>query len=157
MCSKTSVVMNSIFLLILIFRFGHCVNQTLTELEDWKNEIKAELENEIFEELAETAEIRRIDSKLNEITKSNLEIITAVQDHGIKLNSLQELIEKLRENPGKEFTLNNYLRRITTESFSWNLLFPCILLLRNYHRSLNIVKTQFYRNKEYHRAPQTCM
>ena len=70
--------MNSIFLLIFIFRYGHCVNQTLTELEDWKNEIKAELKNEIFEELAETAEIRRIDSKLNEITKSNQEIKTVV-------------------------------------------------------------------------------
>ena len=70
--------MSSIFLLIFVFQYGHCVTQTLTELEDWKNEIKAELKNEIFEELAETAEIRRIDSKLNEITKSNQEIKTVV-------------------------------------------------------------------------------
>lgn len=106
--------MNSIFLLIFIFRYGHCVNQTLTELEDWKNEIKAELKNEIFEELAETAEIRRIDSKLNEITKSNQEIITVVQDHGIKLNSLHELIEKLQENPGT-LVINNKTRANSLE------------------------------------------
>ena len=76
--------MGSIFLLMLIFQYGYCLTLTLSELENWKKQMKAELKNEIFLELAETEEMKRMNKEIHEVTKSNEEIVTVVQDHTIK-------------------------------------------------------------------------
>ena len=101
MSRKGAFIIGSIFLLISIFQYGHCVTLTLTELEEWKKEMKAELKsevkNEIFLELSETEEIKRMNREIQEVIKTNQEIVTVVQDHGIKLGSLQEFTEKFQE------------------------------------------------------------
>ncbi len=51
----------TLLILISIFQYGQNVTLTLSELEDWKNQMKAELkleiETEIFQELPETEDI----------------------------------------------------------------------------------------------------
>ena len=112
MSPKRAIVIPSILLLMSIFQYGHSLTLTLTDLENWKKQMKAELKSEvkdeIFLELSETEEIKRISKEIHEVTKNKEEIITVVQDHGIKLGSLQEFTEKFQEtethieNLGKE-------------------------------------------------------
>jgi len=89
--------MGSIFLLMFIFQYGYCLTLTLSELENWKKQMKAEVKNEIFLELAETEEMKRMNKEIHRVTKSNKEIVTVVQDHSIKLVGLQELTGKFQE------------------------------------------------------------
>ena len=89
-------------ILLSIFQYGHCsLTLTLTDLENWKKQMRADLKEEvkkeIFLELPESEEIKRMNSKIHQVTKSNQEIITVVQDHGTKLDSFQEFAEKIQE------------------------------------------------------------
>ena len=84
-------------ILLSIFHYGHCLTLTLEELENWKKLMKAELKQEIFLEITETEEIKRINQKIQEVTKGNEEIITVVQSHGITLDNFQET-ETIIEN-----------------------------------------------------------
>ena len=82
---KKYPIMLSLKLLILIslFQYGQTVTLTLSELEDWKNQMRAELKleikTEIFQELPETEDIKRINTQLGNFVKTSQEIITAVQ------------------------------------------------------------------------------
>ena len=80
-------------MLLSILQYGHCLTLTLEDLENWKKLMKAELKQEIFLELPETEEIKRMNKKIHGITKSNEEITTVVQSHGIKLDSFQTNID----------------------------------------------------------------
>ena len=84
-------------ILLSILHYGHCLTLTLEELENWKKLMKAELKQEIFLEMSETEEIKRINQKIQEVTKGNEEIITVVQSHGISLDSFQEFKENFKE------------------------------------------------------------
>ena len=84
-------------ILLSILHYGHCLTITLEELENWKKLMKAELKQEIFLEMPETEEIKRINRKIQEVTKGNEEIITVVQSHGISLDSFQEFRENFEE------------------------------------------------------------
>ena len=84
-------------ILLSILHYGHCLTITLEELENWKKLMKAELKQEIFLEMPETEEIKRINRKIQEVTKGNEEIITVVQSHGITLDSFQEFRENFEE------------------------------------------------------------
>jgi chromosome segregation ATPase len=55
--------------------------------------MKAELKEEIFVELPETEEIKRMNKIIQEFTKTNTEILTVLQSQGIKLDSFQANIE----------------------------------------------------------------
>ena len=84
-----------------IFQYGHCLTVTLTDLENWKKQMKAEVKDEVKKEilleLSEAEEIKRINTKIHDVTKANQEIVTVVQDHGTKLDSFQKITEKFRE------------------------------------------------------------
>ena len=79
--------------LLSIFQYGHCLTLTLEDFDNWKKLMKAELKEEIFLELLETEEIKRMNRKIEEFTKTNEEILSVVQSHGIKLDSFQANIE----------------------------------------------------------------
>ena len=81
-------------ILLSILQYGHCLTLTLEDLENWKKLMKAELKQEIFLELPETEEIKRINLKIHEVTKGNEEIITVVQSHSITLDSHTQFTEK---------------------------------------------------------------
>ena len=91
---KKYPIMPSLKFLILIslFQYGQSVTLTLSELEDWKNQMRAELKLEIktemYQELPETEDMTRMNTKLNNFEKTSQEIITAVQDHGAQLEEL---------------------------------------------------------------------
>ena len=79
--------------LLSIFQYGHCLTLTLEDFDNWKKLMKAELKEEIFVELPETEEIKRMNKKIQEFTKTNEEIATVLQSQGIKLDSFQANIE----------------------------------------------------------------
>ena len=79
--------------LLSIFQYCHCLTLTLEDFDNWKKLMKAELKEEIFLELPETEEIKRMNKKIQEFTKTNEEILTVVQSQGIKLDSFQANIE----------------------------------------------------------------
>ena len=78
-----------------IFQYGHCLTLTLEDFDNWKKLMKAELKEEIFVELPETEEIKRMNKKIQEFTKTNEEIVTVAQSQSIKLDSFQANIENL--------------------------------------------------------------
>ena len=82
-------------ILLSIFQYGHCLTLTLEDFDNWKKLMKAELKEEIFVELPETEEIKRMNKKIQEFTKTNEEIVTVVQSQSIKLDSFQANIENL--------------------------------------------------------------
>ena len=77
-----------------------------------KAELKSEVKNEIFLELSETEEIKRMNREIQEVTKTNKEIVTVVQDHGIKLGSLQEFTEKFQETETQIDNENTHFRNV---------------------------------------------
>ena len=106
--------------MISIFQYGQSLTLTLSELEEWKKQLRAELKleikTEIFQELPETEEdITRIDTQLGSVVKTSQEIITAVQDLSIQLQSLQEFSQEVHnhtmqiENLGAELQETNIL------------------------------------------------
>ncbi len=88
-----------LLILISLFQYGQSVTLTLSELEDWKNQMRAELKleikTEIYQELPETEDIKRIYTELGKNSKNSHELISAVQDHTIQLESLQEFSQEL--------------------------------------------------------------
>ena len=80
-------------ILLSIFQYGHCLTLTLEDFDNWKKLMTAELKEEIFAELPETEEIKRMNKEIQEFTKTNEEIATVVQSQGIKLDSFQANIE----------------------------------------------------------------
>ena len=105
--------------MISLFQFGQSLTLTLSELEEWKKlmkaELKLEIKTEMYQELPETEDMTRMNAKLNNIEKTSQEIITAVQDHGAQLESLQELTLEVHnhttqiENLGTELQETNGL------------------------------------------------
>jgi chromosome segregation ATPase len=76
-------------ILLSILQYGHCLTLTLEDFDNWKKLMKAELKEDIFLELPETEQIKRMNRKIREVMKTNEEIITIVQSHGTKLDSFQ--------------------------------------------------------------------
>ena len=60
----------NLLILISLFQFGQSLTLTLSELEEWKKLMKAELKQEIFLELPETEEVKRINKKNEELQQS---------------------------------------------------------------------------------------
>ena len=89
------MVLANFIILLSIFQYGHCLTLTLEDFDNWKKLMKAELKEEIFVELPETEEIKRMNKKIQEFTKTNEEIVTVVQSQSIKLDSFQANIENL--------------------------------------------------------------
>ena len=100
----------NLLILISIFPYGHSVSLTLSELEDWKNQMRAELKLEIKTEI-----YQKISTQLGNIAKTSQEIITVVQDHGVQLGNLRELTQEVHnhtiqiENLGAELQETNSL------------------------------------------------
>ena len=92
---KVYPIMLSLKLLILIsfFQYGQTVTLTLSELEDWKNQMRAELKLEIKTEI-----FQEINTQLGNVAKTSQEIITVVQDHGVQLGNLQEFTQEVHNN-----------------------------------------------------------
>ena len=89
--------------MISIFQYGQSLTLTLSELDEWKKQMRAELKleikTEIFQELPETEEdITRIDTQLGNVVKTSQEIISAVQDLSVQLQSLQEFTQEVNNH-----------------------------------------------------------
>ena len=84
----------NLLILMSIFQFGQSLTLTLSELEEWKNLMKAELKLEI----------------LSNVEKTIQEIITAVQDHGIQLGSLQEFKQEVHNHTTQIESLNTEIQ-----------------------------------------------
>ena len=61
-------------------------------------ELKLEIKTEMYQELPETEDMTTMNTKLSNVEKTSQEIITAVQDHGAQLESLQELTLELHNH-----------------------------------------------------------
>jgi myosin heavy subunit len=93
----------NLLILISIFQYGQSLTLTLSELDEWKKQMRAELKleikTEIFQELPETEEdITRIDTQLGNVVKTSQEIISAVQDLSVQLQSLQEFTQEVNNH-----------------------------------------------------------
>ena len=82
-------------ILLSVLHYGHCLTLTLEDLENLKKLMKAELKEEIFLELPETEEIKRINQKIHEATKGNEETI---QNQSTALRELKTELEDIKDN-----------------------------------------------------------
>ena len=100
----------NLLILVIIFQYGQTVTLTLSELEDWKNQMRVELKLEIKTEI-----FQEINTQLGNVAKTSQEIITVVQDHGVQLGNLQEFTQEVHnhtiqiENLGAELQETNIL------------------------------------------------
>ena len=83
----------NLLILVIIFQYGQTVTLTLSELEDWKNQMRVELKLEIKTEI-----FQEINTQLGNVAKTSQEIITVVQDHGVQLGNLQEFTQEVHNN-----------------------------------------------------------